>query len=420
MADLTFLVGVDIAGSSNRFYTHARKYFADAGSTIVDPPANGITLEGIFTKLKDLKVAQGTINLVSHANGFASMECPLTLASQTAGRRTMTVDDLRDALANKTLAAPGPGIINDKTRIVIYGCDVGRSEEFLRLLSGLVGDPGEVLAPRRLSLFILDGTTVKYRQAQTWSLVRKPPLIIGAGPAPTGGWPDYRTKFVKDAHYKFGRIAITGEPIGEDRLQTMLANAAQNATLTFGPSFFLEEGVDIFPKPPQTAAEAAASLAPRSNGDPVTAIPKTALELDDTTVVTTISGADAHKANAAGTRYEITVAVLAQVIDQPVLIADGPNYRRITTSKGIAPSPGPGGGGGTGSGSGPGAGAPTSEIQTLVDQLLADGAAQEDVDALAAAIPQGDATEGLVMDTPDDTTDTGKVVALVPPRQELA
>lgn len=426
MPELTFLIGVDVAGSSNQFYTNARTFFTAAGSAIVDPPAIGFTLEGIFRKLKELKVPQGTVNLVSHASGFASMECPLTLASQTAGRRTMTVDDLADAVANKTLAAfvPGPGVITNKTRVVIYGCDVGRSELFLKLLSGLFGDPGEVLAPRRLSLFVSDGTKVNYRQAQTWSLVRKPPAVIGALSTPTGGWPAYRTQFVKDAHDKFGRIALPNEPVGQDRLEMRLTNAAQNATTTFGPSFFLEEGVDIFPKPPQTAAAAAASLAPRSNGDPVTALPKTALELDDTTVVTTISGADAYKANAAGTRYEITVALLAQVVDEPVLIAEGPNYRRVTTSPGIAPSPGPApnGGSGGGSGSGSGAGASNEQLQSLVSALLADGAPQADVDELIALVPTGDATEGLATDVPDDITDAddGFALLLPTPRGELA
>ena len=68
----------------------------------------------------------------------------------------MTIaDDLQDALANKSLAPPGPGIITDKTRVVLYGCDVGRSLNFLKLLSGLFGNPGELLAPRRLSVFKL-------------------------------------------------------------------------------------------------------------------------------------------------------------------------------------------------------------------------------------------------------------------------
>jgi hypothetical protein len=420
MAELTFLMNADPAGDPNHFYSLAKKFFVDAGVNVIEAPASGQTLEGVFTKLKDLKVAQGTINLVSHANGFAAMECPLTLASQTAGRRTMTVDDLQDALANKTLAPPGPGIITPTTRVVIYGCDVGRSADFLKMLSGLFGDPGEVLAPRRLSLFISDGAKVKYRQAQTWSLVRKPPLIIGGSSAPTGGWTNYRTKFVNDARDKFGRIAIPDEPVGEDRLKTLLTNATLNATAAFGPSFFLEEGVDIFPQGSQTAAEAAASVKPRSNGDPVTAAPKTALELDDTTVVTTISGADAFPANPAKTKYQITVGILAQVIDQPVLIAEGPNYRRVTTSKGLAPSPGPKPVGG-GAGSGGGAGASNDQLQTLIDELLANGAKQADVDELVADIPQGDATEGLATVWPGDGSDTGDaIVPLLPTRTELA
>ena len=97
MPDLTFLMNADPPGATNQFYTLAKKYFIAAGSTVIDAPANGQTLEGVFTKLKALNKEQRTINLVSHANGFAAMECPVTVASQTAGRRTMTVDDLQDA-----------------------------------------------------------------------------------------------------------------------------------------------------------------------------------------------------------------------------------------------------------------------------------------------------------------------------------
>jgi len=423
MPDLTYLMNRDPAGDPNHFYSLAKQFFVAAGSTVVEAPAAGQTLEGVFNDLKSRTDVPVTINLVSHASGFASMECPVTLASQAAGRRTMTVDDLQDALAAKSLAPPGPAAITEKTRIVIYGCDVGRSESFLRMLSGLFGDPGEVLAPRRLGIFKADGTAVKYRQAQTWSLVRKPPLILGSATTPTGGWANYRTKFVDDAFVKFGRLAIPDEPVGPDRLQTMLTNAAAQATTTFGPTFFFEEGVQIFPQGPQTAADAAASLAPRSNGDPVTAVPKSKLELDDTTVVTTISGTDAYAANPAKTQFAITVAILAQIIDQDVLIAEGPSYRRVTTSKGLAPSPGPQPvGSGAGSGGGSGASASNDQLQTLVDELLADGAPQADVDELVALVPTGDATEGLATDSPDDISDTDDGIALLlpTPQGELA
>ncbi len=426
MAALTFLMHVDSAGNPNHFYGLAKTFFVDAGSTVVDSPSAGQTLEGVFKTLTALKVAQKTINLVSHASGFASMECPVTLADQAAGRRTMTVDDLQDTLAAKSLAPPGPGVITSDTRVVIYGCDVGRSEAFLRLLSGLFGNPGEVLAPRRLGVFKVDAneTQVKYRQAQSWSLVRKPPLVIGGAATPAGGWPNYRKKFVTDAVLKFGRAAIADEPPGPDRLEALITSAAATATTKFGPSFFLEEGVQIFPQGTQTAAEAAASVAPRANGDPVTALPKSRLELDDTTVVTTIRGADAYAANTAQTQFAITVCLLGQVMERDVLIADGPDYRRVTTSKGLAPSPGPRPvGGSAGSGGGASPQASSDQLQVLIDQLLADGAAQADVDELIALVPTGDATEGLAADvTADDPFDSGdEKIALVPPdRVELA
>lgn len=401
MADeLTFLMNVDSAGDPNLFYTLAKQYFVAAGSTVVDAPADGQTLEGVFQELVTNAVEQTTINLVSDAFGFAALDCPVTLADQAAGRKLATADDLQNALANKTLAAPGSNIITARTRVVLYGCDLGRSEVFLRMLSGLFGSPGEVLAPRRLGLFISDGATVEYRQARTWSLVRKPPMIIDGATDPPGGWPGYRTAFVNDAVGKFGGIASASEATGEDDLKTILTNAAQNATTTVGPSFFLEEGVDIFPQGSQTAAEAAASLKARSNGDPVTATPKTASEVDDAALVTTITGADAFPTDAANTTFRITVAVLAQVIDQPVLIAEGPDYRRVTSSEGSAPSSGPTPvDGGTGSGSG--TATPGAELQATIAELLAEGAAQADADALLAALPQGEATEDVAPDDSD-------------------
>ncbi len=422
MADLTFLMNSDPAGDPNRFYTLARQYFVAAGSTVVDAPANGETLEGVFKKLKALNTEQQTINVVSHANGFAAMECPVTVVDQTNGRRTMTADDLQDALAAKSLTPPGPAVITAKTRIVIYGCEVGRSTRFLTMLSGLFGAPGEVLAPRRLSLFRLVGTTVKYRQAQTWSLVRKAPLIPAGASAPGGGWPAFQTAFVKDATDKFARVAIPTEVGGEEHFKAILTTAAANATTAFGPTFFLEEGIDIIPVGSQTAAAAAASVKPKSNGDPVTVAAQSVFQVDDTTLVTTISSADAYPANPQQTKFAITIVILAQVIDEEVLIAEGPSYRRVTTSKARAPSPGPkptNGGATSGGGASGGPNAFDEQLRALLDEVLADGAAQADVDALLAAVPQGDATEGLEADVPDvPAPDDPESLALPP--EELA
>lgn len=408
MPDLTFLMNVDPAGATNPFYGLAKQYFVAAGSTVIDAPANGQTLEGVFTELKTRNVAQGTINLVSHAVGFGAIEGPITLVSQAAGRTMTITDDLQDALAKKSLPPPGPGVITDKTRIVLYGCDVGRSLNFLTLLSGLFGNPGELLAPRRLSVFKLEGSTVKYRQAQSWTLVRKAPLTPIGADAPTGGWPAYRTQFVADASNKFGRAAIAAELDGSTHLDAILTAAASNATKVMASTFFLDETIDIFPSGSQTAAEAAASVQPISNGDPVKAAAQSAAQVDDTMVVTTVSGADAYAANAAQTKYSITVVLLAQVIDQDVLIAEGPDYARVTSSKGLAPSPGPKPTGGGGGSTGSGAGGAKDQLQSVIDELVAAGAAQEVIDTLTEAAPKGDATEGLATSSSDDAPVAGE------------
>ena len=165
-------------------------------------------------------------------------------------------------------------------------------------------------------------------------------------------------------------------------------------------------------------------MEPISNGDPVTAAAKSAAQVDDTTVVTTISGADAYPANAAKTQYAITVVLLAQVIDQDVLIAEGPGYARVTAARASPRRPGP---------KPVGRrrrderrrierGASQTTSFSLVDELLADGAPQADVDAMVAAVPQGDATEGLATDAPDDISDTDDGIALLlpTPQGELA
>lgn len=384
MPDLTFLMNADPVGATNPFYRLAKQYFVAAGSTVIDAPPEGQTLEGVFTELKTRNVAQGTINLVSRAVGFGAIEGPITLASQAAGRAFTIADDLQDALAAKVLDPPGSAVITDKTRVVLYGCDVGRSLNFLRLLSGLFGNPGELLAPRRLSVFNLDGPTAQYRQAQTWSLVRKAPLMPNGASAPPEGWPAYRTQFVTDASDKFRQAAIQAEIDGDTHLNAILAAAASNATDAMASTFFLEETVDIFPTGSQTAAEAAGSMKPIPNGDPVSAAAQSAAQVDDTSVITTITGADAYPANAAQTKYSITVVLLAQVIDEDVLVAEGPGYARVTSSMGLGPSTGPNptnGGGGSG-------GAPGDALQAVIAEFLANGAAQADIDAILAAIPQ--------------------------------
>ena len=52
-------MNVDPAGSPNHFYALAKQFFVAAGSTVVDAPATGQTLEGVFNELKARNDAAG-------------------------------------------------------------------------------------------------------------------------------------------------------------------------------------------------------------------------------------------------------------------------------------------------------------------------------------------------------------------------
>jgi hypothetical protein len=410
-------MGQDDPASSNPFYSLAKQYFQQAGSTVIDAPATGQTLDGVFNSLSALTTIQTTINLVSHASGFGAMNCAITQAKQASSGGLMTANDLQDALAHNWLTAPGPAVISSKTRVVIYGCDVGRSSRFLTMLSGLFGNPGEILGPRRIGVFVTDGTAVKYRQAQTWSLTRKAPLVAGTTGAPAGGWPDFRTKFVTDASLKFGHyVTNTGDPLANDHLTAMLSTAASQATTILGPTFFLEEHVDILPTAGQTAEQAAQSIGTQTNGDPATSLPASVDQIDDMTVVTTVGPADTYPTTPAKTAYRITVVILGQIIDKDVVIAQGTDYQCFCSSKGLAPSPGPkAASGNNGDGSDGG-----DSLQTATQLLLAGGVSQADIDDFLASTPTGDATEDIDTDAPTVIPFEGDTGSGFPPQLETA
>jgi hypothetical protein len=419
-AEITFLMGQDGPASSNPFYSLAKQYFQAGSGTVVDAPAAGQTLEGVFKTLRGLNAVQTTINLVSHAQGFGGMECSITEAKRPAsGVGVMTADDLQDAVANKGLTAPGPAVISDKTRVVIYGCDVGRSSRFLTMLSGVFGNPGELLGPRRVGVFISDGATVKYRQAQTWSLARKAPLVVAGTQAPAQGWPTFRTSFVNDASSNFGRAtAGIDDPFALDTLTKILTTAASQATTTAGNTFFFEEGIDIEPAAGQTAEQAAQSIGTATNGDPPTSPAATVGQIDDTTVVTNVGPADTYPTTPAKTAYRISVVILAQIIDKDVVIAQGTDYQCVTSSKGRAPSPGPKAA--SADGDNGGGGDDADPLQTATQLLLAGGVSQADIDALLASAPTGDATEDIDTDAPATVPVDGDTGSGFPPRLETA
>ncbi len=390
MAELTYLANTDAANASNPFYALAKQYFAANGSTVVDAPPEGQTVEGILADLKAKGAVQETINIVCQSTGFGALGMAMTLVEQSAGKGITIGDDVLNALTNKTLVPPGSDVVSDRTRVVLYGADLGRSTNFLMLLSGLFGNPGELLAPRRMCVFTLDGAAVQYRQAQSWTLVSKAPLLPPGTDAPAEGWPAYRSQFVNDANQKFGPVALLAEAGGDAQLSTILTAAASAATTASAATFFVESVIQISATATETARQVVDGLKPMSNGDPVTAVPQSAAQVDDSTVVTTITGADAYPTSDAQTSFSLGVVSLAQLVEEDVPIAEGPAYARVTSSQGLAPSLGPGGAGGSGD--------PGDALQAA---LLAIGLTQAQVDELLAGVPQEEATDAVSADSPD-------------------
>ena len=172
-----------------------------------------------------------------------------------------------------------------------------------------------------------------------------------------------------------------------------------------GPAFFLEEGVDIIPVGTQTAAAGRGERetgVERRSGHRAGGVgrPRSTTRRWSRRSAARTPTRRTRRRRSSRSRRDPG----ANDRCQDVLIAEGPGYRRVTTSKARAPSPGPkptSGGATSGGDASGGPDALAEQLQALLDEVLADGAAQADADALLAAVPQGDATEGLEVDVPD-------------------
>ena len=111
MADLTYLANADLAGGTDTFYALAKQYFTANGSTVVDAPAQGQTIEGILADLASRGALQETVNIVCRATGLGALAMPLTLADQAAGRGFANAEDVENALSKKSLVPPGQAIV---------------------------------------------------------------------------------------------------------------------------------------------------------------------------------------------------------------------------------------------------------------------------------------------------------------------
>ncbi len=388
MTAITYLMGAD-GGGANGFFANADGYFRQEGSTIVAAPAGGQTLEGVFADLRS-KAAAGqifeTINLVSHATGFSSLMFGLDAAHR--GGITGRADVTRALLAARAAAAGalnlGAPAITGRTHLALYGCDVGRDAAFIRDVGLLFGAPLDIAAPMHVAVFRRASTgRFEHRLARTWAVSF--PSDIETTPA--ANWPATRTAWVAAASSKFGPIYATrsGDPLGADTMTSRLTTVAQTATTAQAATFFFEERFTVPIPSGQDAQTFVNSVPPQASA----VLAPSATDVDDSTVEMKI-GPGQITDRRDPRNWIAHIAVLAQVIERPVSLADGTQFRVVELAPATAPATGPRP---TGDGGAPPPPAParSSLFQQGTDAVLAAGGTQDAVDALTAGfVPDRD------------------------------
>ncbi|PVG80874.1 hypothetical protein DDE18_21060 [Nocardioides gansuensis] len=309
MGEIIYLMDRD-PGTTGYFH-EAEGYFSARPDSTVVPTAAGdpaTTLQDVF---KDLRARARTddifpvINLVSHATGFSSLEFPISDARRDKDGGLITKETLKAALASPGSggypAVLGPPAVTKATKVVLYGCDVGRDEEFMKLLGQLFGPELTIYAPVRVAVFRHTGTLFEHRLARTWAANHTSDITK------TTNWAPVRTAFVTKAVTKF-------KPRGGAEVEAAIKAAAQTATAVQAKTFFFSESLSTGDDPVATSVSGSSAVLPSGT-------------TDDTTVPITVGPTDFAKQPGQPPTWVAWVAVLGQVIEEEVSISNRSQFR---------------------------------------------------------------------------------------------
>jgi hypothetical protein len=407
VSEIVFLAGTDPEGADpasggDAFYANAKQFFTDQDASIpVIEPASGSTalsLERVLAELATRAAAAppepvDVIDIVSRATGMGAMDLTLFAADEAAGyptRRNRLFNALLDARAGKdgALQPPASGVIAPTTRVVLYGCGVGRDTELLGALGELFGFPASVSAPIRTAVFPVRDGAVQHRLARTWTVLWGATSIAGTVDA---NWSTARSTFTQKAGGRFTTGATTSADI---------AAAVADATLDPTKDAF------FFPDRFWVRKSAMSGILPLSS--PVIT---SSDDDDDTTVPITITAddmSDGHADLSDPNSAVMNLAVLASVIDRPVSLDDTTQYRTqafgAQAVPAVGPEPSP-----TDDGSPPPA--PTGPVATpdtltvLREQYVAAGGTQDDWDEFVAVMKLPPAEPYVVQSIAGDPPD---------------
>lgn len=155
--NFVFIMGRDVQGSNNLFFTIAASYFRAhvPSATVVDDRRNfQDLLSWISTNVKD---PIGDLYIVSHGNEDGTLSFGLNAAAKS-GR--MSVTDLRQALhpsgGGSSALTSVASLIDAQTKVHIKGCDIGRTREIVELIDEAFGGAGTVTAPTHEQRYSVD------------------------------------------------------------------------------------------------------------------------------------------------------------------------------------------------------------------------------------------------------------------------
>lgn len=369
---ITYLMEADPGGAG--YFHEAKGFFSQASDMTVVETAAGTparTLDDVFNDLRARAKGShvfGVINLVTHATGFSSLQFPISDARRDKDGGLILADTLIDALrAPGTAGYPnrlGPPAVTKDTTVCLYGCDVGRDAAFLQNLGLLFGDDVTIKAPLRVAIFRHAGTTFEHRLGRTWAVNAKTDVNKATD------WPGTRTRYLAAAATKFLDATTTAT----------IKAAAAAATHSSTASFFFSESLGTSDDPATTTIEGSSAVLQAGTDD-------------DTTKALTVKSSDFAKDPTVPGAWVAWVAVLAQVIEQPVTVDSDSQFRTTVIRAGKAVSPGPKPSGG---GAGPPPPPPptrTGLLDTARDAYVAAGGTAGDLDTLLAGLadaPAGD------------------------------
>jgi hypothetical protein len=143
-------MGSDPPGSKNPFYTHAEAYYqARYGSVANAHIVSVTTLEAVLSTVRADGNPVELLFIVSHGHpdgrlmfdlGVTPDAPPNTTLPMTATKGTPTQYDMTKAAVEQgKLTTVSADVIDDQTRIVIKGCNIGRSTRMVGVLKDVFG-----------------------------------------------------------------------------------------------------------------------------------------------------------------------------------------------------------------------------------------------------------------------------------------